>query len=89
MREEAGVTAGKLLAVQMRKEAERAEERRKELERKKREEMGLGAGERVEEPVPEDAVYVEELNMSVQERQKKRFKKADQYDLPALDNDFS
>ncbi|KAI3324799.1 PIN domain-like protein [Xylariaceae sp. AK1471] len=85
-REDAVRTAGKLLAVQMQRIAEEEEEKRRrrlELEADRRPE--------VQEPVEEilDAekfVYVDELGMSQQERQKTRkFYKQDAYHLPDLD----
>lgn len=77
-REDAVRTAGKLLAVQMQRRAE-------EDERKRREERDRPAIGPVEEEVPDDLVYVDELQMSAQERQQKRlFKKQDAYHLPDL-----
>lgn len=82
-REDAVRTAGKLLGVQMRRRAE-------EEERKRREERNEGRN-RLDEPeeedvLPENMVYVEELQMTPQERVKNRqFKKTDAYHLPALD----
>ncbi|KAJ9661119.1 DNA repair protein rad2 [Coniosporium apollinis] len=82
-REDAVRTAGKLLALQMQRVAE-------EEERKRKEEAGRGRGtardQDEEEVLPENLVYVEELQMSAQERQQSRkFKKKDQYHLPELD----
>ncbi|KAI1810062.1 PIN domain-like protein [Poronia punctata] len=85
-REDAVRTAGKLLAVQMQRIAEdEGEKRRRRLELE-----GQGRNE-VQEPVEDipDAdkfVYVEELGMSQQERQKSRkFYKQDAYHLPDLE----
>ena len=77
-REDAVRTAGKLLAVQMQRRAE-------EDEQKRREERDKPAVYMTEEEVPENLVYVDELQMSAQERQQKRgFKKQDAYHLPDL-----
>lgn len=77
-RDDAARTAGKLLAVQMQRRAEQEEQKRKE--------------ERDRPPVEEETVrdeefvYVDELQMSQQERQQNRkFRKTDQYHLPELD----
>ncbi|KAL8785880.1 MAG: hypothetical protein Q9213_003112 [Squamulea squamosa] len=80
-REDAVRTAGKLLAVQMQRRAEEDERRRKdELEAARR------APEEEEEVVPDNMVYVDELQMTAQERQQNRqFKKKDAYHLPNLD----
>ncbi|KAF2771112.1 PIN domain-like protein [Teratosphaeria nubilosa] len=77
-REDAARTAGKLLAVQMQRQAEQDEARRKE-ERDRRQQQ--------EEEVPDEGlVYVDELQMSAQERQQNRkFRKKDAYHLPDLD----
>ncbi|KAI1425117.1 hypothetical protein F5Y12DRAFT_748917 [Xylaria sp. FL1777] len=85
-RDDAVRTAGKLLAVQMHRIAE-------EEEQKRRRRLELEADERpeLEEPVEEipdleNLVYVDELGMSQQERQKTRkFYKQDAYHLPDLD----
>lgn len=77
-RENAVRTAGKLLAVQMQRRAE-------EDEQKRREERDRPAVNMAEEEVPDNLVYVDELQMSAQERQQKRaFKKQDAYHLPDL-----
>lgn len=84
-REDAVRTAGKLLGVQMQRRAEL--EREKERERKRRaeeesEEEGIKEGEE------DKLVYVDELQMTPQERARTRqFKKTDAYHLPALDAD--
>ncbi|KAI0536759.1 hypothetical protein GGR58DRAFT_514273 [Xylaria digitata] len=85
-RDDAVRTAGKLLAVQMQRIAEEeGEKRRRRLER-----QGDGKPE-FQEPVEEipdleNLVYVDELGMSLQERQKTRkFHKQDAYHLPELD----
>ena len=82
-RDDAVRTAGKLLAVQMQRRAEEEDQRRKEeAERSRQDEQ--------EEEVPENAVYVDELQMSAQERaQGRSFKKKDAYHLPNLDVDIS
>ncbi|KAI9834359.1 MAG: hypothetical protein M1819_002970 [Sarea resinae] len=79
-REDAVRTAGKLLAVQMQRRAEEEENKRKEA-------IELGpAPQEDEEEVPDDLVYVDELQMTSQERQQSRhFKKKDAYHLPDLD----
>lgn len=82
-RDDAVRTAGKLLAVQMQRMAEEEEEKRK----REREAPQL-AREPEEEPLPDmrDAVYVDEIGMSKQERQQNRkFHKQDAYHLPELD----
>lgn len=83
-REDAVKTAGKLLGVQMRRRAEleRDEERgkRRRPEEEEEEEEGIKEGEE------DQLVYVEELQMTPQERARNRqFKKTDAYHLPALD----
>ena len=81
-RDDAVRTAGKLLAVQMKRRDEEAEEKRKrEMERG-------SAWVDVDDDVVkegEDLVYVGEMGMSAQERQKTRkFFKKDAYHLPEL-----
>ena len=81
-REDAVRTAGKLLAVQMQRRAE-------EDEKKRRDERERPAQDE-EEPVPENIVYVDELQMTPEERQRSRtFKKKDAYHLPNLDVDLA
>lgn len=81
-REDAVRTAGKLLAVQMQRRAE-------EDDRKRREERDRLTVDQ-EEEVPENLVYVDELQMTAQERQQNRtFKKRDAYHLPNLDVDLA
>ncbi|KAI4199093.1 MAG: hypothetical protein LQ350_004848 [Teloschistes chrysophthalmus] len=79
-REDAVRTAGRLLAMQMQRRAEEDEERRKQ-------DVAHRQPDREEEEViPENLVYVEELQMTAQERQQNRhFKKKDAYHLPNLD----
>ncbi|KAL8820056.1 MAG: hypothetical protein Q9191_007596 [Dirinaria sp. TL-2023a] len=78
-REDAVRTAGKLLAVQMQRRAE-------EEDIKRREEQGRPTVDPDEEEVPDNPVYVDELQMTAQERQQNRsFKKKDAYHLPELD----
>lgn len=76
-RDDAARTAGKLLALQMQRIAEEEEQKRKDDARRPPEE---------EEALPDNLVYVDELQMTQQERQQSRkFKKKDQYHLPDLD----
>ncbi|POS87374.1 hypothetical protein EPUL_002670 [Erysiphe pulchra] len=89
-REDAVRTAGKLLAVQMKRRVDEEEEKRKRnLERQKR---GLITEEEEEEELDiiatdKELVYVDELGMSLQERNEKRkFLKTDAYHLPDLPN---
>lgn len=78
-REDAVRTAGKLLAVQMQRRAE-------EDDRKRRDERDRPVVDPTEEEVPDNPVYVDELQMTAQERQQSRtFKKKDAYHLPELD----
>nr|POF02541.1 dna repair protein rad13 [Quercus suber] len=87
-REDAVRTAGRLLAVQMQRRAEEDDQRRKEEEKERRE--GRHHHQPVEEEVPENLAYVDELHMTPQERQQNRkFKKKDQYHLPELDVSMS
>ncbi|KAI4174204.1 MAG: hypothetical protein LQ348_006419 [Seirophora lacunosa] len=81
-REDAVRTAGRLLAVQMQRRAEEADRsRREDLERGRRAPLPDE-----EEAMPENLVYVDEIQMTAQERQQNRqFKKKDQYHLPNLD----
>ncbi|PGG95978.1 DNA excision repair protein ERCC-5 [Blastomyces parvus] len=75
-REDAARTAGKLLAVQMQRKAEEAELQRR---------TGIDNNNEAEEPLPDNFVYVDELNMTPKERQKNRqFRKQDAYHLPEL-----
>ena len=80
-RDDAARTAGKLLAVQMQRRAEQEEQKRKEQRDRP------AVVEQEEEVVrDEDMVYVDELQMTQQERQQNRkFRKTDQYHLPDLD----
>ena len=81
-REDAVRTAGKLLAVQMQRRAE-------EEDRKRREERDQPPVDE-EEEVPENLVYVDELQMTEKERQQNRtFRKKDAYHLPNLDVDLA
>ncbi|KAA6410163.1 MAG: PIN domain [Lasallia pustulata] len=78
-REDAVRTAGKLLAVQMQRRAE-------EEDKKRREERARPTIDQEEEELPENLVYVEELQMTEKERQQNRqFRKKDAYHLPDLD----
>ncbi|KAI9682031.1 MAG: DNA repair protein rad2 [Caeruleum heppii] len=77
-REDAVRTAGKLLAVQMQRRAEEDEVKRKQERNRPPVEE--------EEPLPENLVYVDELQMTEQERRESRkFRKKDAYHLPELD----
>lgn len=82
-RDDAARTAGKLLAIQMQRQAEDAEERRK----REVEVRGRPVEPEEEEPLPDEMnmVYAGELGMSQQERQQNRkFVKKDEYHLPEL-----
>ena len=82
-REDAVRTAGKLLAVQMQRRAE-------DDDRKRREERDRPPADQEEEEVPENLVYVDELQMTEKERQQNRtFKKKDAYHLPNIDVDLA
>jgi len=86
-REDAVRTAGRLLAVQMKRRGEEEEEKRKRD--RDREKAGLRNDADEEEPLPkaEDMVYVGEMGMSSAERQQNRkFRKTDAYHLPDLTN---
>ncbi|KFY21365.1 hypothetical protein V493_07479 [Pseudogymnoascus sp. VKM F-4281 (FW-2241)] len=87
-RDDATRTAGKLLAMQMQRVAEEADEKRKrEIEVRGR---PTEAVEDEELPDDQNLVYVDELGMSNQERQQNRkFVKKDQYHLPDLNGDIS
>lgn len=81
-REDAIRTAGKLLGVQMRRRAEEGEKKR--IEERDRDKVAVREDE--EEELPENLVYVDELQMTQQERKKNRgFRKTDAYHLPELD----
>jgi DNA excision repair protein ERCC-5 len=78
-RDDAARTAGKLLAVQMQRRAEQEEQKRKD----QRSRPAVVEEEALRD---EDLVYVDELQMTQQERQQNRkFKKTDAYHLPELD----
>ena len=80
-REDAVRTAGKLLAVQMQRRAEENDRRRREEAEQMRNQIA-----EEEEEVPDNLVYVDELQMTAQERiQNRQFKKKDAYHLPNLD----
>ena len=82
-REDAVRTAGKLLALQMQRRAEEEEQKRKQ------EAEPLNPGDQ-EEPLPENLVYVDEIQMTQKERQQARkFRKRDAYHLPDLDASLS
>ena len=87
-REDAARTAGRLLAVQMKKRGEDEEEKRKRERERAGEGRTVGMVED-EEALPNagEMVYVGELGMSVQERTATRkFHKKDAYHLPELTN---
>ncbi|KAI9673512.1 MAG: DNA repair protein rad2 [Trizodia sp. TS-e1964] len=85
-REDAVRTASKLLSVQMQRRAEEERQRQRQKQEKESEkEKEREASQDNEEPVPENLVYVEELQMNQQEREQLRhFKKTDAYHLPEL-----
>lgn len=88
-REDAVRTAGKLLAVQMQRAAEEEEERRRR-EQQQASNSRNRSGEQEEQVPDEGLVYVDELQMSAQERQQNRkFRKKDAYHLPDLDVSMS
>jgi DNA excision repair protein ERCC-5 len=73
-------TAGKLLALQMQRIAEEDEKKKHQPAQESLE----------EEPLPENLVYVDELQMTEQQRQQgRKFKKQDAYHLPALQASMS
>lgn len=89
-REDAVRTAGKLLALQIKRRAEEEEElRKRKIERNKR---GLTLEEDEEQETfatDKELVYVDEMGMSLQERNEKRkFHKTDAYHLPELPNNI-
>lgn len=82
-REDATRTAGKLLALQMQRLAEEEDANRKRQKQR-------GAEQEEEEVPDENLVYVDELQMTQQERQQNRkFRKKDQYHLPDLDGSLA
>ena len=86
-REDAVRTAGRLLAVQMKKRSEEDQERRK-IDRE-RERAGLSRLDADEEPLPDasEMVYAGEVGMSAQDRATTRkFYKKDAYHLPDIEN---
>jgi len=86
-RDDAVRTAGRLLAVQMKKRGEEEEEKRKRD--KEREKAGFTNNFDEEEPLPaaEDMVYVGEMGMNAAERvSKRKFHKKDAYHLPEIPN---
>jgi DNA excision repair protein ERCC-5 len=88
-REDAVRTAGRLLAVQMKRRGEDEHEQRKR--EREREKTGLSGRAVEEEALPDEGqmVYVGELGMSATERQSsRRFHKTDAYHLPDVP-DFS
>ncbi|KAM3415433.1 hypothetical protein BST61_g8956 [Cercospora zeina] len=85
-REDAVRTAGKLLAVQMQRAAEEEQERRKREHQQQSSSPRDGNGQQEEQVPDEGLVYVDELQISAQERQQNRkFSKKDAYHLPDLD----
>jgi DNA excision repair protein ERCC-5 len=86
-REDAVRTAGKLLAVQMKRRGEEEEERRKKERQRERDGLRNDVDEEEVLPGDKDLVYVGELGMSAQERtQTRKFRKTDAYHLPELTN---
>ncbi|TPX15521.1 uncharacterized protein E0L32_004501 [Thyridium curvatum] len=88
-REDAVRTAGKLLAVQMKRIAEEDEDKRRRERARERAEAeaadGVAAGEAL--PSMDNIVYADEAHMSQQERQKsRRFHRQDAYHLPEMAN---
>ena len=81
-REDAAKTATKLLAVQMRRLAEEEERKRREARRHPNAEL--------QEPIPENLVYAEEVLQTQEERHRNRtFKRQDAYHLPDLPSSLS
>ena len=81
-KEDAIRTAGKLLAVQMQRRAEEEDRNRRE----ERDRPAVARREDEEEEIPDNLVYVDELQMTEKERQRNRtFRKKDAYHLPDLD----
>lgn len=88
-REDAVRTAGKLLAVQMKRRGEEEAEKRKRDRDRERDGLATSnrAGEDEEVINTNDLVYVGEMGMSAQERnQSRKFYKKDAYHLPELTN---
>lgn len=86
-RDDAVRTAGKLLAVQMQRVAEEEEERRKKQAELERRGVETARAEDPAEQLPsaDQLVYVDEVGMTQEERQKSRkFFKKDAYHLPDL-----
>ena len=86
-REDAVRTAGRLLAVQMKRRGEEEHETRKR--EKQRREVGMSDNNFQEETLPDESqlVYVGELGMNAAERQSTRkFRKTDAYHLPDIPN---
>ena len=89
-REDAVRTAGKLLAVQMQRRMEEEEDKKKKRKGGRGQAEEGQEQEQEQELLPENLVYVEELQMTAEERTRKRqsdnkFRKKDAYHLPALD----
>ncbi|KAI0976729.1 hypothetical protein F4678DRAFT_122534 [Xylaria arbuscula] len=85
-RDDAVRTAGKLLAVQMHRIAEEEAEKRRRRQEREADQRPEPQEPAEEIPDLENLVYVDELGMSQQERQKTRkFYKQDAYHLPDLD----
>ncbi|KAF2153152.1 PIN domain-like protein [Myriangium duriaei CBS 260.36] len=82
-KEDAVRTAGKLLALQMQRAAEEEDEKRKR-------EQARPPPQEEEILDTDNLVYVEELQMTQQERaQNRKFKKKDQYHLPELETNLA
>jgi len=72
-KEDATRTAGKMLALQMRRRAQMENEREK-----------LGIADPEGDQIGEDVVYFGEIDLKPEER-KRKFRKTDQYHLPNLE----
>lgn len=83
-REDARRTAARILALQVQREADR------EVERQRRKaETGRRDDDEVEEEIPEDVVYVDELlqtSAQIKANRRSSFRKTDPYHLPDLDD---
>lgn len=90
-KEDARRTAGRILALQVQREADRENERRKKKAKDKEEgwtDVTHHEEEEEEEVIPKDVVYVDELMQTPEQIKKNRqvgFRKTDPYHLPDLD----
>lgn len=75
-REDAARTAGKLLAMQMQRNAEEEAEARRQTRKRPQQ----------EEQVSETPVYVDDALLTQKEKESRKFKKRDAYHLPNLDS---